>query len=99
MDHNTVYGVDVSKRNLVTAGYDAQTPVVVHNRPESIAAWLAGLPRGAAVAMEATGAYHQVLAHLAHAAGLRVYVLNPRRSNTMRGRLVSAGRPTSAMRA
>jgi transposase len=77
MDHNTVYGVDVSKRNLVTAGYDAQTPVVVHNRPESIAAWLAGLPRGAAVAMEATGAYHQVLAHLAHAAGLRVYVLNP----------------------
>lgn len=77
MDHNTVYGVDVSKRNLVTAGYDAQTPVVVHNFPESIAAWLASLPRGAAVAMEATGAYHQVLAHLAHAAGLRVYVLNP----------------------
>jgi transposase len=77
MDHNTVYGVDVSKRNLVTVGYDTQMPVVVHNLPESIAAWLAGLPRGAAVAMEATGAYHQVLAHLAHAAGLRVYVLNP----------------------
>jgi transposase len=77
MDHNSVYGVDVSKRNLVTAEYDAQTPVVVHNLPESIAAWLAGLPRGAAVAMEATGAYHQVLAHLAYAAGLRVYVLNP----------------------
>lgn len=78
MDHNNVvYGVDVSKRNLVTVAYDAQTPVVVANLPESIAAWLAGLPRGAAVAMEATGAYHQVLAHLAHAAGLRVYVLNP----------------------
>jgi transposase len=78
MDHNNaVYGVDVSKRNLMTARYDAQTPVVVQNLPESIAAWLAGLPRGATVAMEATGAYHQMLAHLAHAAGMRVYVLNP----------------------
>jgi transposase len=77
MDHNNaVYGVDVSKRNLVTAGYDAQTPVVP-NLPESIAAWLAGLPQGATVAMEATGAYHQMLAHLAHSADMRVYVLNP----------------------
>jgi transposase len=78
MDHNNaVYGVDVSKRNLVIARYDTQALVVVQNTPESIAAWLAGLPRGATVAMEATGAYHQVLAHLAHAAGMRVYVLNP----------------------
>jgi transposase len=78
MDHNkAVYGVDVSKRNLVIAGYDEQTPVVVPNLPESIAAWLAKLPRGATVAMEATGAYHQVLARLAHAAGMQVYVLNP----------------------
>ena len=78
MDHNkAVYGVDVSKRNLVTAGYDEPTPVVVANLPESIATWLARLPRGATVAMEATGAYHQVLAHLAHTAGMQVYVLNP----------------------
>lgn len=78
MDHNkAVYGVDVSKRNLVTAGYDEPTPVVVANLPESIATWLAQLPRGATVAMEATGAYHQVLAHLAHTAGMQVYVLNP----------------------
>jgi hypothetical protein len=54
MDHNNaVYGVDVAKRNLVTAGYELQTPVVVANLPESIAAWLAQLPRGATVAMEA----------------------------------------------
>jgi transposase len=78
MDHNqAVYGVDVSKRNLVIAGYDEQTPVGVPNLPESIAAWLTQLPRGATVAMEATGAYHQVLARLAHAAGMQVYVLNP----------------------
>lgn len=78
MDHNTaVYGVDVSKSNLVIARYDAQTPVVVQNTARAVANWVAGLPQGASIAMEATGAYHQVLAHLAHAAGLQVYVLNP----------------------
>jgi transposase len=78
MDHNNaVYGVDVSKSNLLTVRYDAQTPAVVPNVAEAIGSWLAGLPQGATVAMEATGAYHQVLAHLAHAAGMQVYVLNP----------------------
>ncbi len=78
MDHNTVvYGVDVSKAKLVVAQDDVQTLAEVDNRPESIAAWLAGLPKGAVVAMEATGIYHRLLAHLAHAAGMRVYVLNP----------------------
>ena len=32
---------------------------------------------GSRVAMEATGGYHRVLADLAHAQGMRVYVLNP----------------------
>ena len=78
MDHNNaVYGVDVSKAKLVVAQNDVQTLVAVDNRPESIATWLAGLPKGTVVAMEATGIYHRLLAHLAHAAGMRVYVLNP----------------------
>jgi len=78
MDHNkAVYGVDVSKAKLVIAQYDAQTLTEVDNQPESIAAWLAGLPKGAVVAMEATGAYHRLLAHMAHASGMQVYVLNP----------------------
>jgi transposase len=78
MDHNNaVYGVDVSKSNLLIARSDARTPVVVPNVAQSIANWLASVPKGATIAMEATGAYHQVLAHLAHAAGMRVYVLNP----------------------
>lgn len=78
MDHNkAVYGVDVSKAKLVIAQYDAQTLTEVDNQPESIAAWLAGLPKGAVVTMEATGTYHRLLAHLAHAAGMQVYVLNP----------------------
>jgi transposase len=37
-----------------------------------------GLPVGSRLGLEATGAYHQVLADLAHAAGMTVYVLNPR---------------------
>jgi transposase len=78
MDSNdAVYGVDVSKAKLVIARYDVQAPVEIDNAPESIATWLAGLPRDAVVAMEATGVYHRLLAHLAHAAGMRVYVLNP----------------------
>lgn len=78
MDHNmAVYGVDVSKAKLVMAQYDVPTRVEVDNEPASIAAWLAGMPKGAAVAMEATGQYHRLLAHLAHAAGMQVFVLNP----------------------
>jgi transposase len=78
MDHNkAVYGVDVSKAKLVGAQYGAQALAEVDNLPEAITAWLAGLPKGATVAMEATGTYHRLLAHLAHAAGMQVYVLNP----------------------
>ena len=78
MDHNNaVYGVDVSKAKQVIAQYDMQTLTEVDNRAESITAWLASLPKGAVVAMEATGTYHRLLAHLAHAAGMQVYVLNP----------------------
>ncbi len=78
MDHNNVvYGVDVAKAKLVIARYDVQAPVEVNNQPGAIAVWLASLPKGAVVAMEATGMYHRLLAHMAHAAGMRVYVLNP----------------------
>jgi transposase len=78
MDHkNAVYGVDVCKANLVIAKYEMQPLVEVDNRAEAIAAWLGQLPREAVIAMEATGGYHRLLAHLAHAAGMRVYVLNP----------------------
>jgi len=78
MTHNdAVYGADVSRAKLVIARYDAPTLAEVANQPESIAAWLQGLPKATAVAMEATGIYHRLLAHLAHAAGMRVYVLNP----------------------
>jgi transposase len=52
--------------------------VTIDNDASSIASWLSAIPAGSIIAMEATGAYHRVLAVLAHAAGMRVFVLNPR---------------------
>jgi transposase len=78
MDHKqAVYGVDVSAASLVIATYEEASLTEIANTPEAIGAWLINLPPGSVVAMEATGRYHQVLAHLAQAAGLQVYVLNP----------------------
>jgi len=72
-----VYGVDVSKATLTMGQYESEALNEIANAPEPIAAWLASLPAGSVIAMEATGTYHQLLAHLAHAAGMVVYVLNP----------------------
>lgn len=78
MNHNqAVYGVDVSKAKLVIGCYDGLALIEVDNQVETITAWLAGLPKGTVVAMEATGIYHRLLAQLAHATGLAVFVLNP----------------------
>jgi len=73
-----VYGVDVSKARLAIAQLEVETVIEIANAPEPVAAWLARVPAGSAIAMEGTGSYHRMLAQLAHAAGLRVYVLNPR---------------------
>ena len=74
-----VVGVDVAKSELVTC---------VHARPESVRtlgnealsidSWLRTLPKGSCIAMESTGRLHRLLAELAHAAGMQVYVLNAR---------------------
>jgi transposase len=75
---SSVYGVDVSKATLVVGEYESGSMFTISNTPEQIARWLSSIAEGSIVAMEATGAYHQVLAALAHAARMRVYVLNPR---------------------
>lgn len=76
-DKHRVYGVDVSKAMLAVGQYESETLIEIGNAPEPIAVWLASIPAGSIVAMEATGVYHRVLAHMAHAAGMVVYVLNP----------------------
>jgi transposase len=75
---SSVYGVDVSKATLVIGRYGCAEVLSISNTPEHIARWLGSIAEDSVVAMEATGAYHQVLASLAHAAHMRVYVLNPR---------------------
>ena len=77
-DKSKVYGVDVSKVTLEIGRYEVEACKQINNAPESIALWLASIPAGSMVAMEATGEYHRVLAHAAHAAGMVVIVLNPK---------------------
>lgn len=72
-------GVDVaSKRVVVACAARSFAPRTVANQRAALRHWLQELPPGSRVGMEATGACHQLLAELAQAAGLTVYVLNPR---------------------
>jgi transposase len=72
-------GVDVSKDTLDIAGFPGKQHLSIANRQRDINQWLKELPAGTHVAMESTGRYHQLLAKLAQAAGLRVFILNPKR--------------------
>ena len=72
-------GVDVaSKSVMVACATGGFAPRAVVNERGALRRWLQELPAGSRVAMEATGAYHQLLAELAQSAGMTVYVLNPR---------------------
>lgn len=80
-DKQMVYGVDVAKATLECALYEASATTRVLNSADAIAAWLASLPAGSIIAMEATGCYHRMLAAMAHASGMRVFILNPHALN------------------
>ena len=73
-----VVGVDVVKNELVCVRDGQKVTQELRNAAREIRAWLRTLPKGSIVAMESTGKYHQLLARLAHAAGMRVYILNAR---------------------
>lgn len=74
-----VFAADVAKAHLVIRCYPpGQSALSIRNDRQAIATWLRSLPAGSIVGMEATGSYHRLLAELAYAAGMRVYVLNPR---------------------
>ena len=72
----TVNGIDVSKDELWIAVLGDKSVRCVSNTAQEIRSWLAQVPKDSIVAMESTGRYHQLLAQLAAAAGMRVYVLN-----------------------
>ncbi len=72
-------GVDVASRHVVAAcAARSFPPRKVANELGALRAWLSGVPRASRIGLEATGACHQLLADAAHAAGMTVYVLNPR---------------------
>ena len=55
VDKQMVYGVDVSKATLVVGVTSSAAPVEIGNAAEPLATWLASIPAGSVVAMEATG--------------------------------------------
>jgi transposase len=77
-DEVVVYGVDVSKAELVVATHPKTVQRVVPNQAAAIKAWLRTLAKLSCIAVESTGRYPAVLVRLAQAAGMTVYVLNAR---------------------
>jgi len=72
-------GADVDSRYLVIAcAVHSFATQSIDNERHAILAWLGSVPRGSRLGMESTGGYHELLADLAHAAGLQVFVLNAR---------------------
>jgi transposase len=69
-------GVDVASRELViSSGQGLDT---IADTQAVIDTWLAALPVGSHIGLEATGSHHELLADHAVLAGMVVYVLNPR---------------------
>ena len=71
-------GVDVGSAHLDVAIEGQPGVVRLSNADPAISRWLRKLPVRSRVAMESTGRYHRRLAQLAHAAGMVVFVLDPR---------------------
>ena len=74
-----IHGVDVAKDELIVHHLGQAAILRLGNNAAEIRSWLRQLAKNSIVAMESTGKYHQLLARLAFAAGMRVYVLNARR--------------------
>jgi transposase len=72
-------GADVDSRYIWVACAAASfAPYRIDNERGAIVAWLRSLPRGARLGVESTGTYHELVAELAHKAGLQVFVINAR---------------------
>lgn len=72
-------GADVDSRYIwVACAAHSFAPYRIDNARGAILAWLRTLPRGSRLAMESTGTYHELLAELAHKAGMQVFVVNSR---------------------
>lgn len=70
-------GVDVASAHLDVAVHGQPTVRRFANTAQGIVQLLRALPPASVLGLESTGRYHAPLALAAHAAGLRVHVLNP----------------------
>jgi len=72
-------GADVDSRSVMVACVAGSfKPHRIGNDRKAIVAWLRTVPRGSRLGMESTGSYHELLADLAHRAGLQVFIVNAR---------------------
>ena len=72
-------GADVDSRFVMVAcAAGSFKPHRIANERKAILAWLRTVPRGSRLAMESTGSYHELLAELAHQAGLQAFIINAR---------------------
>jgi transposase len=72
-------GVDVSKDTVeVACARGSFRTHSIANRHKELRAWVQSLPAASRIGVESTGEYHELLAELATAQGLKVFVLNPR---------------------
>lgn len=78
-----LYGVDVAQEKLDI--WDGNQAFEIKNSKTAIKRWLKKIPSHSCIAMEATGACHEMLAELAFESGRLVYVINPRLIKQYRG--------------
>ena len=77
-------GIDVAKDNLVIHFKSLNQTLTIDNTPQAIRQWLATLPKGCDIAIEATSTYHMAVTERAHAKGHRVYVVDGYRLSNYR---------------
>jgi transposase len=75
---SAIFGADIAKDEVMVQRHAESSTQRLRNAPKPLMTWLAQLPPDALVVMEATNTYHELLATLAHLAGVQVAVLNPR---------------------
>src|SRR5512135_802587 len=72
-------GADVAKDEIIVACSESTfAPHALCNRRRDLQTWLKSLPTGTRLALESTGRYHDLLARLAQATGIAVFVITLR---------------------
>lgn len=90
------FGVDMAKQAMLANDFGSAEVLTLPNRARDIGRWLDGLPEGSCIGVESTGRLHLPLLHAAHARGIPVYLLNPRRVRHY-GHSVGRGAKTDRM--